>query len=106
MADGVLTTITDIDIGRNSDKTGKALNTKVADNQLNSEWVSPRTGDKWIEFSFSKPQSIGHLQFLSGQEDISGLTGSSKISPSSTIRTAPGSTSPPHRPAAVLQDSI
>ena len=66
------TTITDS--GHISDKSGKALNTKVADGQLNSEWVSPRKGDKWLEFSFAKPQSIGHLQFLSGQESPSGLS--------------------------------
>ena len=66
------TTITDS--GHITDKAGKALNTKVADGQLNSEWVSPRTGEKWLEFTFTKPQSIGHLQFLSGQESPSGLS--------------------------------
>ena len=64
--------------GSISGKTGSALTAeaaKAADGQLASEWISSRTGDKWIEFTFAKPQTIGHLQFLSGYEAPSGLSG-------------------------------
>jgi beta-glucanase (GH16 family) len=40
--------------------------TKAADGRLDSEWVSQRDGDKWIQFEFAEDQSLGALEFVSG----------------------------------------
>ncbi|WP_298369544.1 family 16 glycosylhydrolase [uncultured Lutibacter sp.] len=38
----------------------------VADGSLSSSWVSQKTGEKWLEFSWPSEQSIGHIQFING----------------------------------------
>jgi hypothetical protein len=52
---------------------------KAADGRLDSEWVSQREGDKWIQFEFAEPRAIGNLQFDSGYllagrgQEVSGI---------------------------------
>ncbi|MGY6649697.1 family 16 glycosylhydrolase [Wenyingzhuangia sp. IMCC45574] len=38
----------------------------AADGTINKSWVSQKEGEKWLEFSWSEPKEIGHIQFVNG----------------------------------------
>ncbi len=39
---------------------------RLADGRIETRWTTQREGDKWIEFQFAGPRTIGCVQFLNG----------------------------------------
>ncbi|WP_139956284.1 family 16 glycosylhydrolase [Flavicella sediminum] len=38
----------------------------VTNGSITTGWVSPKTGEKWLEFSWPSEKNIGHIQFING----------------------------------------
>jgi len=46
----------------------------LTDGKSKSSWISPRDGEKWIEFTFDSPKTIGCIQFSNGWNGKHGWT--------------------------------
>ena len=55
---------------------------RLVDGKPNSTWISQKEGDKWIEFTFDSPKTVGCIQFLNGylsKGEYAGLISNYKV---------------------------